>query len=316
MAKVRKNSSATPVPPSWIRCDKNLMEEPPRRGDHYQMIQKILFPVDFSPSCAAMAAYVERAAAIFGAQVTIIHVCDLSSHNGFELYARPGNDIAKEHWNLARHKIELFLTTEFPTEKSPRVLLPGNAANMITNTARRNRFDLIMMPTHAGRFRRMLLGSTTAKVLNASDCPVLTTEHAATIAPRPLEHRKWLCAIGLTLDSERVLRYAKDAASAAGAKLSLIHAIQTSDAVSENRRPSEEERKARQRLAELQNRLGSDASLSIVAGPVKERLLDAARQSSADVLVIGRSPHLHSPGRLRDLSYSLIRDSPCPVVSV
>jgi len=153
-------------------------------------------------------------------------------------------------------------------------------------------------------------------VLDSADCPVLTTEHAATIAPRRLEHRKWLCAIVLTLDSGRVLRYAKDAASAAGAKLSLIHAIQTSDAVSENRRPSEEERKARQRLAELQNRLGSDASLSIVAGPVKETLLDAARQSSADVLVIGRRPHSATLGRMRDLTYSVIRDSPCPVVSV
>ena len=263
-----------------------------------------------------MAAYVERAAAIFGAEVTIVHVCDLSSHNGFELYARPADDIAEEHWNLARTKLELFLKSEFPAAKCPRILLAGDAASLIAEIARKHKFDLIMMPTHAGRFRQMLLGSTTAKVLDGADCPVLTTEHAATIAPRPLEHRKWLCAIGLTLDSERVLRYAKDAASAAGAKLSLIHAIQTSDAVSENRRPSEEERKARQRLAELQNRLGSDASLSIVAGPVKETLLDAARQSSADVLVIGRSPHLHSPGRLRDLSYSLIRDSPCPVVSV
>jgi nucleotide-binding universal stress UspA family protein len=280
------------------------------------MMQKIMFPVDFSPSCAAMAAYVERAAAIFGAEVTIVHVCDLSSHNGFELYARPAADIAEEHWNLARSKLELFLKSEFPAAKCPRILLAGDAASLIAEIARKHKFDLIMMPTHAGRFRQMLLGSTTAKVLDGADCPVLTTEHAATIAPRPLQHRKWLCAVGLTPDSERVLRYAKDAASAAGAKLSLIYAMQTSDAVSENRRPCEEERKARQRLSELQSRLGSDASLSIVAGPVKETLLDAARQSSADVLVIGRSPHLHSLGRLRDLSYSLIRDSPCPVVSV
>jgi nucleotide-binding universal stress UspA family protein len=280
------------------------------------MIQKIMFPVDFSPSCVAMAAYVERAAAIFGAEVTIVHVCDLRSHNGFELYARPAGDIAEEHRSLARTKLELFLKSEFPAAKCPRILLAGDAASLIAEIARKHKFDLIMMPTHAGRFRQMLLGSTTAKVLDGADCPVLTTEHAATIAPRPLEHRKWLCAIGLTLDSERVLRYAKDAASAAGAKLSLIYAIQTSDAVSENRRPSEEERKARQRLAELQSRLGSNASVCIAVGPVKETLLDAARQSSADVLVIGRSPHVHSLGRLRDLSYSLIRDSPCPVVSV
>jgi len=280
------------------------------------MIHKILFPVNFSPSCVAMAASVERAAAIFGAEVTIVHVCDLSSHNGFELYARPADDIAEEHWNLARTKLELFLKSEFPAAKCPRILLAGDAAGLIAETAKKQKFDLIMMPTHAGRFRQMLLGSTTTKVLNDAACPVLTTEHAAIIAPRPLEHRKWLCAIGLTLDSERVLRYARAAASAAGASLSLIHAIQTSDVVSENRRPFEEERKARQHLAALQSRLGSDASVSIVAGPVKETLHDAARQSSADVLVIGRSSHAGTLGRMRDLTYSVIRDSTCPVVSV
>jgi len=34
------------------------------------MIENILFPVDFSLSCAAMAAYVKRAAVICGARVT------------------------------------------------------------------------------------------------------------------------------------------------------------------------------------------------------------------------------------------------------
>jgi len=47
-----------------------------------------------------MAAYVKRAASIFGAEVTPVHVCDLGSHNGFKLYARTADDIAEEHWNV------------------------------------------------------------------------------------------------------------------------------------------------------------------------------------------------------------------------
>jgi len=42
-------------------------------------IQNILFPVDFSPSCIAMAAYVKRSAAMFSAKVTLVHVLDLYS---------------------------------------------------------------------------------------------------------------------------------------------------------------------------------------------------------------------------------------------
>jgi len=280
------------------------------------MIQKILFPVDFSASCIVMAAYVKRAAAILGAEVSMVHVCDLASHNGFELYARPAEEIAEEHWSVAGSKLEFFLDSEFPKAKCPRILTAGDAASKIVETAKKTKFDLIMMPTHAGRFRQMLLGSTTAKVLDEANCPVLTMQHAATVVPRSLEHRNWICAIGLTSDSERVLGYARDAAKAAGAKLSLIHVIPVREVGPEAQRSSEEKRKALERLADLQKRVGSDASVSVATGPVKDTLLNAVRQSSADVLVIGRGPDSSAHGRMRDLAYALLRDSPCPVVSV
>jgi nucleotide-binding universal stress UspA family protein len=281
------------------------------------MIQKILFPVDFSPSCVGMSVYVKRAAAIFGAEVTLVHVCDLSSHNGFELFARTPDAIAEEHWNLARSRLELFLNSQFPSTKSQTVLLAGDPAALIMVEAKKGRFDLIMMPTHAGQFRQLLLGSTTAKVLSDVDCPVLTMQHTATIAPRSLEHRTWICAVELSSDSERLLLYAREAASAAGAKLSVVHAIQTGEAGPNVEKASKEKIRAlQQRIVDLLRTVGSDASVSIAVGPVKQVLLDAVRKSSADVLVLGRSTHTGALGRMRDLTYSLIRDSPCPVVSV
>ncbi len=280
------------------------------------MIQKILFPVDFSASCIVMAAYVKRAALILGAEVSLVHVCDLASHNGFELYARPAGEIAEDHWSVAASKLEVFLESEFPKGECPRILTAGDAASKIAETAKKINSDLIIMPTHAGRFRQMLLGSTTAKVLDETTCPVLTMQHAAIIVPRSLEHRNWICATGLTADSERVLRYAQDTARAAGAKLSLIHVIPASEEEPEAQWSSEEKRKALERLAELQKRVGSDGSASVAAGPVKDTLLNAVRQSSADVLVIGRGPDSSAHGRMRDLAYALLRDSPCPVVSV
>ncbi len=91
-----------------------------------------------------------------------------------------------------------FLAAEFPPDTHPRIVTAGDAATEIARIAREGKFDLIVMPTHTGFFRRMLLGSTTAKVLDDADCPVLTSTHAETIAPRPLEHREWLCAIDLS----------------------------------------------------------------------------------------------------------------------
>ena len=66
-----------------------------------RMIAKVLFPVDFSPACAAMAPYVKRAADLFDARVTMVHVCDLASHNGLELCVR-GRRLPKSTSELRR----------------------------------------------------------------------------------------------------------------------------------------------------------------------------------------------------------------------
>jgi nucleotide-binding universal stress UspA family protein len=285
-------------------------------------IQNILFPVDFSLSCIAMAAYVKRSAAIFSAKVTLVHVFDLYSHDGFQLYVRSLSEVAEEQQRLAQDKLDSFLKSEFPVGECPRIMLSGVAATQITQLARTNGFDLIIMPTHAGLFRRMLLGSTTAKVLNDADCPVLTTQHAESISPRQLEHREWACAIGLDSDSQRVLRYASQAAEAVHANLTLVHVIPASgpdlpvELDLEERLQSAKREAASRRIEALQSAASSHAPVSIAIGPIRDMLTEAARRLRADVLVIGRSPQSGVLGRSRDLSYAIARDAPCPVLSV
>ena len=285
-------------------------------------IQNILFPVDFSPSCIAMAPFVKRAASILGARVTLVHVFDPYRHDAVQLSVRPLSEVFGEQQNLAKAKLDSFLKVEFPLAECPRLLLSGDAASEITQVARKNGFDLIIMPTHAGLFRRALLGSTTAKVLNHADCPVLTTQHAETISPRQLEHREWVCAIGLDSDSQRVLRYASQAAESVHANLTLVHVIATSPPELrvgldlEERLLLAKKEAASRRIEELQAAAGSRAKVQIASGSIKHELTEQARRLRADVLMIGRSPQSGTLGRLRDLSYVIARDAPCPVLSV
>jgi nucleotide-binding universal stress UspA family protein len=287
-----------------------------------RLITNILFPVDFSPSCIAMAAYVKRAATLWDAKVSLVHVFDPSSYNAFELYLRPAPEVAEEQEGLARERLNSFLAAEFPPAEHPRILVSGDAATAVAEVASKNGLDLIIMPTHAGTFRRMLLGSTTAKVLNDVDCPVLTSKHAETIAPRPLQHREWLCAIGFDENSERVLRYCHQGASEGRGNLTIIHAIQSTDPKLpvkldiEEKVQSEEMRQARERIAELQRKIGSRAPVRIAIGPIKQALLEAAGRFDADVLIIGRAPQADPHGRVRDLTYAIVRDSPFPVLSI
>jgi nucleotide-binding universal stress UspA family protein len=264
------------------------------------LIKKILYPVAFSPACVAMAAYVRRAAAIYQAQVTLLHVVDPASHSGFELYSRSPFEISEEHMTIGRERLSAFLAAK---------------------TAREGRFDLIVMPTHTGFFRRMLLGSTTAKVLDDADCPVLTSTHAETIAPRPLDHREWLCAMDLSPNAERMLRFATQGAAEANSRLSILYAIQGGDpelAVQLDLREQlhqAEKQKAIERIAEIQRAAGTNVPVRITIGSVKKALLSMASESDADAIFIGRGPRSGKYGRLRDLSYTIIRDSPFPVLS-
>jgi nucleotide-binding universal stress UspA family protein len=142
-------------------CD-HVIDKPLCGANTQMRIENILFPVDFSPSCVAMAPFAKKAAAVFSAKVTLLHVLELSS-SGFELLVWPPPEVEANHKQVARAKLDSFLDSEFPPHESARLLVAGDAAIRIAEVAREDRFDLIVMPTHAGVFRRMLLGSTTAK---------------------------------------------------------------------------------------------------------------------------------------------------------
>jgi nucleotide-binding universal stress UspA family protein len=129
--------------------------------EHMTTIKNILFPVDFSPSCAAMAPYVKRAAAIASAKVTLLYVLEPSA-SGFELLVRPQREADEDRENVARAKLNSWHPSQLPVRDSARILVAGEAAARIAEVARERGFDLIIMPTHAGVFRTMLLGSTTA----------------------------------------------------------------------------------------------------------------------------------------------------------
>jgi nucleotide-binding universal stress UspA family protein len=84
----------------------------------------------------------------------------------------------------------------------------------------------------------------------------------------------------------------------------------------EERLQSAQRKASSRRIEELQTAAGSHARVSIAIGPIKDMLTEEARRLRADVLVIGRSSQSGVAGRLRDLSYALARDAPCPVLSV
>jgi nucleotide-binding universal stress UspA family protein len=286
-------------------------------------IEKILFPVDFSPASVAAVPFVRRFASILSAQVTLLHVVKPFDYSSFELYVRPFPEVEADHRSLVQEHLNSFLELQFPARHHPRLLESGDVARKIAEVAREQKCDLIVMPTYSGRlFRRMLLGSTTAKALNDADCPALTPPHSDTIAPRPIEHREIACAIRLDADGRRVLRYGGQLAEPVHSQLSIIHVIPGHDpdvpVLFDEGQPerSVEVAEAQRHIDELQRLTATHAQVLIAVGGIKRAIIESTQRLQTDVLVIGRSSESGVMGRLRDLSYALVRDSLCPVISV
>ncbi len=284
--------------------------------------QKILFPVDMSDSCTATAPFVEAMARRYNAEVTLLHVLEMPSGLIPDWYggAVPVIDTTAI-WQAETEAAQSYLTDKFQGLKIHRVVVEGDAARSIDDYARENGTDLIMMPTHGyGLFRTLLLGSVTAKVLHDSPCPVWTGVHVEDAPAVSPEFATIMCGVDRTEDSVATMRFACRLAHDNNAKLFLVHAIPGAEVAPDKYFDTDLrqylEQDARKTIAHLQETAGLAAPLCLGAGEVSHVVRDSALGHSADLVVIGRGKSTRTLGRLRSNVYSIIRDAPCPVISV
>jgi nucleotide-binding universal stress UspA family protein len=74
--------------------------------------------------------------------------------------------------------------------------------------------------------------------------------------------------------------------------------------------------RAYERWERLKKETGLTGPLYIAHGSVGVALRKTAHDLEADIVIIGRGHVKQTLGRLRTNSYAVIRESPCPVISV
>jgi nucleotide-binding universal stress UspA family protein len=286
-------------------------------------LAKILLPVDLSDRCAGEARYVVPLAKHFNSEITVLHVLSpQAAYHELEVGKTPDDTPGGRH-ERAKADLEAFLGTELRNLPVARVLEAGDPATRIVEYARAGNIGLIMMPTHGyGPFRRLLLGSVTAKVLHDADCPVWTGVHTESGPPtEPARLNHVACAVDLGPQSALVLDWASRIAAEFKARLSLVHVIASLDPRTETYYFSPEWHEqmiecAKADIETLQTGLGTSAEIHLEVGDVHKAVCSAVQALQADLLVTGRSAASGSSGRLPSCAYAIIRDSPCPVVSV
>jgi nucleotide-binding universal stress UspA family protein len=204
-----------------------------------------------------------------------------------------------------------YLEEEFRGLDVERLVVSGDTAKQIAEYAHKEKVDLIVMPTHGyGPFRRILLGSVTAKVLHDVECPVWTGVHMQETSDKEKKViRNVLCAIDGGPASEPALTWARDFASEFHALLTVVHAPPAHGA--DGSKPTSANQ-TREQIRRLKRKLAVRGGVDIEEGEPAA----VAAWTNADLLVIGRSLDPSGMGWLRARAYSIIRESPCPAVSI
>jgi nucleotide-binding universal stress UspA family protein len=66
----------------------------------------------------------------------------------------------------------------------------------------------------------------------------------------------------------------------------------------------------------MQKEAGTSFPVCVKAGAIPAKVREEAVEHDADLVLIGRGTLPHFAGRLRSHAYGIVRDMPCPVLSI
>ncbi len=290
-------------------------------------LRKILFPIDFSEAAIAMVPQVSEVAQRFHASVIVLNAFNLvpdfilaPPHAGVfaaEPVSIPYTPELQELRQQHEQRLEEFTRARFPGVNHAARIEDGDPASVIGLVAQREDTDLIMMPTKGhGRFRRLLFGSVTAKVLHDVRCPVLTSAHEpAQASASTTGYRSILCAVELNPEAEVVLAAAALIAQTYGARICLLH-IEPSSHGHDGQASAQAIRSAFEGALNVGSQGVGGLTVRVLDTAIPEGIRRTAIEEKADLVVVGRGHQREAFSRIWSHLYTIIRESPCPVLSV
>lgn len=190
---------------------------------HRNPPKTILLATDFSDNAAAATSWGVRLAAEFGSRLVVVHALQLAPPPAPEFVALPA-----EYYEAIEASARIRLEDEAAAIREHGLtadleLIVGPTVDGVLRAAASHRADLIVLGTrgHTG-WRKLLLGSTAARIVRDARCPVLTvTPHAH--GPRPIH--KVLAATDFSVEASHAVRTSTDLVWRGGPhKLGLLHA--------------------------------------------------------------------------------------------
>lgn len=276
----------------------------------------IVCGVDFSPSSSHALGCAAALASRLGRPLRLVSAVEPLLAEAAKLQRRSGEFIQQVRRDLDEQAAKLGLASESVTT----FVEAGEPAPVLIAAAESARASLIVVGTRGiGRTARFFLGSTTTRLLRATDRPVLAVPGLDDAAPP----REWtpftqiVCGVDFSEGSIAAAEAASDIARALGAQCLFLHAVVPAaiPVIWEQlvvQADDERVAHAEGRLREL-IKVGTDARvLARVGAPVD--VIDEAAGDSGVIIVVGlRGAGYHRPG---STALRILSSAKVPVLAV
>ncbi len=200
-------------------------------------IKLILCPVDFSEFSIRAYRHALSLAEHYRAKLVAQHVVELSRYP-YADYAASAGDYERFCRALregGKEQLQEFMKKHTHDDIKPELVVhQGAAPDSILSLAQARKTDLIVMGTHGRRgFDRLMLGTTTDRVMRRASCPVLAVclpprdSSATGKEPGHVHHlSRVLFCTDFSENSERALNYAVSVRAEYNAELTLLHVLE------------------------------------------------------------------------------------------
>jgi nucleotide-binding universal stress UspA family protein len=281
-------------------------------------MQRIMLATDFDPVSEAALHYSLAIARRYGSKIYLMHVVAPEPFNFLAPDAR--QRALEDAWRTAqRHMTDLLIAGHLEGVDHQVLVEQGDVWEVLSRRINELYINLMVIRTHArGRVGKLLLGSVAETIFRQATCPVLMVGPRARHVSERTPDQPILFCTGFSAHSLKAGGYALSLAQHQGSQLLLMHVSKETPGTEQERQRIAEQ--AHQRLRSLippGTQLASPPETIVEFGIAAERILQAAKQRKAGLIVLGVRQPVGFARRLKwATAYEVVGESPCPVLTV